>query len=54
MNTRLKRAIETILERRADQMLTLAEWDELHDAFFLATGINIEYRTLDELRTEGT
>jgi hypothetical protein len=50
MNERLKSAIIALLERRADQMLTSREWQELAEAFHEETGMRVEWRTHDELR----
>jgi hypothetical protein len=37
------------MEACSNQMLTTAEWRELQEAFFMETGLNIEWQTPDEL-----
>ena len=50
ISRRLRKAIVNLMEARSNQMLTAAEWRELQEAFFVETGLNIEWQTPDELR----
>jgi hypothetical protein len=50
INRRLRKAIVNLMEARSNQMLTATEWKELQKAFFLETGLNIEWQTPDELK----